>query len=117
MWSAGPNGPGRSPPVERLDTGPPALGSRVRRPRLPTALWTVTELVPGHHFLWQATGPGTTTIVGHFVAADGEQARARARLDQHGPGGALVGWLSAGPTRRHLDREVTGLKDRAETAA
>ncbi len=104
--------------VERLDTGPLALGSRVRirQPRLPTTVWTVTELVPGHHFLWQATGLGTTSIGGHFVDADGEQARATARLDQHGPGGALIGWLSAALTRRYLDLELAGLKNRAETA-
>src|SRR5260370_41068534 len=44
--------------VERLEEGPPALGStanlRTRRP--PTAtLWTVTELTPERSFSWEST--------------------------------------------------------------
>ena len=70
--------------VERLDTGPLAVGSRarVRQPRLPTATWTVTELVEGSHFLWEAKGLGLTTVGGHIVEADGDGATAMARLDQ-----------------------------------
>lgn len=105
--------------VERLDPGPLAIGSRarVRQPRLPTATWTVTELVADSHFLWEAKGPGLTTVGGHFVEADGNGTRAVARLDQHGPGGALIGWLTAGLTRRYLEMEVHGLRARAESGA
>lgn len=102
--------------VERLDTGPLAVGSRVRirQPRLPTAVWTVTELVEGSHFLWEAKGPGLTTVGGHFVAAESEGTRATARLDQLGPGGAVIGLVTARLTRRYLDLEVAGLKARTE---
>lgn len=105
--------------VERLDTGPLAVGSRarVRQPRLPTATWTVTELVEGSHFLWEAKGLGLTTVGGHIVEADGDGATAMARLDQHGFGGAVIGWLTAGLTRRYLEMEVHGLRARAESAA
>jgi uncharacterized membrane protein len=102
--------------VERLDTGPFAVGSkaRIRQPRLPTTVWTVTELIEGSHFLWEAKAPGVTTVGGHFVAADGDGTRAMARLDQHGPGGAVIGLLTARLTRRYLDIEVAGLKSRSE---
>lgn len=105
--------------VERLDSGPFGLGSRarVRQPKLPTTVWTVTELVDGSHFLWEAKGPGVTTVGGHLVEADGDGTRATARLDQHGPGGAVIGWLTAALTRRYLKMEVHGLKARAESAA
>lgn len=103
--------------VERLDIGPFAVGSRarVRQPRLPTTVWTVTELIAGSHFLWEAKGPGLTTIGGHLVEADRDDARATARLDQHGPGGAVIGRLTASLTRRYLDLEVAGLKARVES--
>lgn len=86
----------------------------IRQPGLPTTVWTVTELVDGSHFLWEAKGPGLTTVGGHLVEADGDGARATARLDQKGPGGAVVGLLTACLTRRYLDMEVAGLKARAE---
>lgn len=105
--------------VERLDPGPLAVGSRarVRQPRLPTATWTVTELVEGSHFIWEALGPGLTTIGGHFVDPDGAGTQATARLDQQGRVGAVIGWLTAGLTRRYLQMEVHGLKNRAESPA
>lgn len=103
--------------IERLDGGPFAVGSRarVRQPKLPTTVWTVTELVEGSHFLWAAKGPGLTSVGGHFVQADDDGTRATARLDQNGPGGAVVGWLTARLTRSYLDLEVRGLERRAES--
>lgn len=103
--------------VEPLDPGPLVVGSRarVRQPRLPAAVWTVTELVEGSHFLWEAKGPGVTTVGAHVVEADGDGTRATARLDQHGLGGAVIGWLTSRLTRRYLEMEVRGLKARAES--
>lgn len=105
--------------VERLTPGSLIVGfrARVRQPRLPAATWTVTELVEGSHFIWEAKGPGLTTVGGHFVEADTDGTRAVGRLDQHGPGGAIIGWLTARLTRRYLEMEVQGLKARAEAAA
>ena len=99
--------------VERLDEGPFRVGSRakVTQPRLPVAVWEVTELVPGRSFTWVARGPGVVTVGFHAVdplAAD--HARATARLDQTGLLGPLLGLLTKRLTERYLDLEAEGLK-------
>jgi hypothetical protein len=105
--------------VERLDPGPLQIGSktRIRQPRLPVAVWEVTEVVEGSHFVWVAKGPGVTTVGGHYVENDGTGARAISRVDQQGPGGWLIGVLTKGLTNRYLAMESAGLKARAEKTA
>ncbi len=102
--------------VELLDPGPLRVGSRarIRQPRLPVAVWTVTEVVEGRSFTWVAKGPGLRSTATHRVDPDGAGALATARVDQEGPLGGLLGRLTAGLTRRYLALETAGLKARAE---
>src|SRR5262245_43807285 len=57
--------------VERLDTGPfgPGSRARVKQPRLPTMVWTVTDVQPGREFTWIVKSPGVTTIATHRLTA------------------------------------------------
>ena len=59
--------------VERLDEGPLRVGSRVRirQPRLPLAVWTVTALEPGRFFEWRSPVPGLLSVGDHRVDAAG----------------------------------------------
>lgn len=106
--------------VERLDDGPLRVGSRarIRQPRLPEAVWEVTEVVPGASFTWVARGPGVRTTASHVVAPaapDGTHAAVTATLVQAGPLGPVVGLLTKRLTERYMDLEVHGLKTRCET--
>ena len=103
---------------ERRDTGPLRGGSKARisQPKLPAAVWEVTELVDGSHFIWVAKAPGVTTVGGHYVEASGDGSRAISRLDQNGPGGWLMGTLTKGLTDRYLTMETAGLKAQAESS-
>jgi uncharacterized protein YndB with AHSA1/START domain len=106
--------------VRLLEPGPLRLGSRarIRQPRLPVAVWTVTEVVPDHYFVWEARAPGVRTVGWHVVEGDtGLGSVATSRLEQHGPGGLLVGLLTAGLTRRYLEWEADGLRAECENTA
>ncbi len=104
--------------IERLDEGPLRVGSRarVRQPWLPTTVWEVTELVPGERFSWVARGRGVVTT-GIHIARDTDRAgvtEVTAALEQRGPLGPVLGFLSRRLTRRYLDIEVRGIKQRCE---
>jgi uncharacterized membrane protein len=104
--------------VERLDAGPLRVGSRARikQPRLPTAVWEVTDLVPGTSFTWVARGPGVVTTGRHEVVPTGDADRVAvtAALEQAGPLGPLLGRLTRRLTNRYLQTELRGLKRHCE---
>src|SRR5215212_11930596 len=62
--------------VERLDTGPFGVGSRarVRQPRLPVAVWTVSALEDGRSFDWRSDTVVLKSVGRHRVEpmADGK---------------------------------------------
>ena len=104
--------------VERLDQGPLQVGSRARikQPRLPVAVWEVTDVVPGQSFTWIARGPGIVTTGGHAVTPTSREGdvKVTASLEQAGPVGLLIGLLTKRLTDRYLQTEVRGLKARCE---
>jgi uncharacterized protein YndB with AHSA1/START domain len=104
--------------VERLDQGRLRVASRARikQPRLPTTVWEVTEVVTGRSFTWVARGPGIITTASHVVTpldADGPT-RVTASLQQTGPLGQVLGFLTKRLTNRYMQTEVQGLKARCE---
>jgi uncharacterized protein YndB with AHSA1/START domain len=104
--------------VRRLEDGPFGVSStaRVRQPRLPQAVYTVTEYEPGRAFTWAARSPGVTTTGGHHVVSreDGH-ATVRLTLDQTGVLAPLVGLFAARLARRYVTLEAEGLKRRCES--
>jgi uncharacterized membrane protein len=106
--------------VQRLDDGPLAVGSavRIKQPRLPTALWRVGELTTGRSFSWSSSGPGVTTEAGHTLAP-GRQGGTTATftIKQGGLLAAVAGLFTSALTRRYVDTELHGLKQRCEQSA
>ena len=106
--------------ARRLDDGPlrPGARTQLKQPRLPTGIWTVTELEPGQSFTWVQTGPGLSTVGRHELdPLPGGGTRVRLTIDQRGLLGAVVGRLYAGLTDRYLALEAAGLKAECEGGA
>jgi uncharacterized protein YndB with AHSA1/START domain len=80
--------------VERLDDGPLAVGSRtrLRQPKLPTAVWTVTELSDGSSYTWESRSPGVTVKAAHIVEPHPDGSRFTLGLTVSGPMSG-IGWL------------------------
>ncbi len=93
--------------VRRLDAGPFQVGARARikQPAFPPAVWEVTELVDGHHFTWEARGPGFRTIGRHVVEPEGSGARVTLSIEQTGPLAGIASRLWGRRTRAYVERE------------
>jgi hypothetical protein len=60
--------------VERLDDGEFGIGSRarIRQPRIPVAIWKVTEFESGRSFTWVSEAFGIRSVGTHVVEPRGE---------------------------------------------
>ena len=111
----------RSPSLAELEelaalAGPLRVGSRVRisQPRLPDALWIITEWVEGQRFVWETNGFGLWTAATHSLLELPEETTLHLEIEQAGLLSVPVG-LAFGPlTNRYLDWESQGFKKRAE---
>lgn len=100
--------------VRILGGGPLGLGSvvEVKQPRLPKALWTVSEFTAGRSFSWTASGPGVRSVGEHRVTPSGAGSTVLLSFAQAGPLGAFAGILLGRLIRSYVDIEATGLKTR-----
>jgi uncharacterized protein YndB with AHSA1/START domain len=101
--------------IQRLDHGPLAIGSRARiqQPRLPAAVWHVSELVEGRSFTWVTRSPGVRVIARHSVEPISQGARATLSVQFAGLLGGLVARVTRGLNERSLTLEAQGLREQS----
>jgi len=101
--------------LERFDHGPLVVGSRVRiwQPRLPPAIWRVTELREGQSFIWISRSPGLAVVAEHAVEGAPDGSRARLSVRFTGWLGPLVARLTRRLNERYLALEAKGLGERS----
>jgi uncharacterized membrane protein len=97
------------------DTLGPASRADIRQPKLPKAVWTVTEFEDGHRFAWAARGLGFRTVGDHLVEPlDGGRCRVTLGVETTGPL-ARPFWRIAGDlTERYVATEAASLKRHCE---
>lgn len=105
--------------IKRLDGAGFALGQRVRirQPKLPAAMWTVSAIDPGRRFEWVNRAPGLRVTGHHSVEPTNSGSRATLALSYDGVLGGLLAKLTEGITKRYIEMEARGLKARAENPA
>lgn len=103
--------------VERLDAGRIHIGAktRIRQPKLPVAIWEVTDLKEGEYFEWMSKAPGIKTIGGHRVISTPEGTVATATIIHEGPIGWIFGKLYAKLTKSYIATETEKLKQISES--
>lgn len=105
--------------IRRLDAGPLRVGSRarIRQPRVPPAVWRVTQLDDGRSFTW-VTGSALARATGrHSVEPTTGGSRATLSISYSGLLGGVVGRLTRDLNDRYLALEARGLKARSEGSA
>jgi uncharacterized protein YndB with AHSA1/START domain len=87
----------------------------IKQPGMPNLVWQVTEVDPGHSWIWRQRSVAATTFASHTVTPQGtDRTLVQQDIDQRGPLGVVVGALMRRRTRRFLDLEARGLKVRSE---
>lgn len=102
--------------VERLDDGPFTVGSsaRLRQPKLPEAVWTVTELTDGTSYTWESRSPGVLGVASHVVEPHPGGTRLTLAVSVSGPL-AGIGWLmTKARAKRYVETEAASIKKVAE---
>jgi uncharacterized membrane protein len=104
--------------VALLDGPPLVVGSRVRirQPRLPTAVWTVTAMETERYFEWRSVAAGLTSTGGHHIERSGDGCRVILSLDWKGWLTPLINLVFGRLSKRYVQTEAEGLKRRCEAS-
>ena len=102
--------------VERLDEGLLRVGSqaKVKQPRLPGQVWTVTAVEDGRSFTWETHGVGITSTGIHQVEPTATGCRATAIVEMTGWMAPVAGRAAKALIESYLGMEADGLKRRCE---
>lgn len=104
--------------VRALSSGPTGTGSQfqVRQPRMPAAVWEVTEFTPHRSFTWGSRAPGVHVVARHDLSPTDSGTRADMTVDMTGPLAWLVAALAGQRIRGFVQMETDGLRHASERA-
>lgn len=102
--------------IERLDTSPLGVGSRVRikQPGQRSRVWTVSAFEPGRVFAWTTRAMGTTMTGAHLLDPSKTGTSQTLSISLEGRFSRLVGALIRRPIGKAIATENQGFKAAAE---
>jgi len=87
----------------------------IKQPGLAKLVWKVTAIDAGSSWTWVQRSPGVNVSARHWVIPQPDGSTlVRQELEQRGVIGALVGRMMLKKTKRFLELEARGLKNRSE---
>lgn len=95
----------------------PGLQARITQPQVPSATWTVTEVVPGASFTWATKSLRMTETAAHRITPLGNGSKVTLTLDIEGATSVILRPFIRRASERNLRMEAEGLKRRAEAKA
>jgi hypothetical protein len=99
--------------VEPLQERALVLGHRFRieQPRLRPAIWTVTEIIPGEGFVWEASSPGVVAVAEHRIReVSRDECSVTLRVAFGGLLSPLASLMAGRLTREYIEREAQALR-------
>lgn len=104
--------------VERLDSGPLAVGARARikQPGQRAKVWTVAQLDDEKAFAWGTRAFGMTMTGGHYLTATVDGTTQTLAIELDGPMAPLLGPLLKRPILSAITKENEGFKSAAEAS-
>ena len=105
--------------IKRLSPGPLQVGSRMRihQPKLPPALWRVTELSPDAGFTGVSVAPGVRVTARHTVEPIATGTRVTLSIRYEGLLRRLLARWTGELNERYLAMEANGLQARCTELA
>jgi uncharacterized membrane protein len=103
--------------IERLEKAELGIGCsvRIRQPRIPVAIWKVTEFELGKSFAWESRAIGIKNVATHLLQPRGDGVvTVTLTLTQTGWVARLVRSRAEKTAREYLAMESQGLKRRCE---
>jgi len=102
--------------MSTLDGDRPGRGVKIKvlQPKLPPAIWTITEVDQDRALVWEKGSFGLRMLSGHFISDVAPGTRVTIRITYEGALAGLAYWLSHKLTDRYMTMEINGLKEECE---
>jgi hypothetical protein len=95
-----------------LDNDRPGVGARIKvlQPKLPPAIWTITEILPDKSLTWEKRSFGLVMLSEHLVVTGNNGTSVTIRMTYQGVLAGLFYMLTHSLTGRYMTMEIDGLK-------
>jgi hypothetical protein len=99
-----------------LNNDRPGTGARIKvlQPKLPPAIWTITESLPDRSLTWEKRSFGLFMLSEHLLVTGNNGTSVIIRMTYKGPLAGLFYMLTRSLTDRYMTMEIDGLKRECE---